>query len=136
VRADRVSVGSGSGTVEGGDIEGGEVRLGTGSGGLRFGRVRARTLNAGSGSGRIELELADGLDEARLSTGSGGVTLRVPRAFGATFEVTTGSGGISTGVPVQVVRQERHRFSGSIGDGRARVRVSAGSGEVRIEPAR
>jgi hypothetical protein len=50
--------------------------------------------------------------------------------------VTTGSGGISAGMPVRMVRSERHRFTGSVGDGRARVRVSAGSGGVRIEPAR
>jgi hypothetical protein len=136
VRAGRINVGSGSGTVEAEDVSGQEVRLGTGSGGVRVGRLRARTLNAGSGSGRLDLELGDGLEEARLSTGSGGVTVRVPASFGATFDVTTGSGGISTGLPVQVARQERHRFNGSIGDGRARVRVSAGSGEVRIEPAR
>jgi DUF4097 and DUF4098 domain-containing protein YvlB len=71
-----------------------------------------------------------------MSTGSGGVTVRVPSDFGATFEVTTGSGGISAGVPVRVARTERHRFTGSIGDGQARVRVSSGSGSVRIEPAR
>ena len=136
VRASRLTVGSGSGSVSGDDLEGGDVRLGTGSGGLRLGRVRARTLQAGSGSGQLELELANGLEDARVSTGSGGVTLRVPPDFGATFDVTTGSGGVSTGMPVQVSRQERGRFQGSVGDGRARVRVSAGSGSVRIEPSR
>jgi hypothetical protein len=136
VRAERLTVGSGSGSVEGGDIDGGSVKLGTGSGGMRLGRVRARTLEAGSGSGRLELELARGLDDARVSTGSGGVTLRIPSDLGATFDVTTGSGGVSTGMPVQVARQERNRFTGSVGDGRARVRVSAGSGSVRLEPAR
>jgi DUF4097 and DUF4098 domain-containing protein YvlB len=64
------------------------------------------------------------------------VTVRIPPSLGATFDVSTGSGGVSTGMPVQVVRYERHRFSGSVGDGRARVRVSSGSGSVRIEPSR
>ena len=136
VRADRLKIGSGSGTVEGGDLDGREVKLGTGSGGVRFGRVRARTLEASSGSGRIELELAQGLDDARFSTGSGGVTLRVPGSLGATFDVTTGSGGVSTGLPVQVSRQSRNRFTGRVGDGRAQIRVSSGSGGVRIDSAR
>ncbi len=136
VRAGRLTVGTGSGTVAGGELEGEQVKLGTGSGGVRFGRVRARTLEAGSGSGGIELELADGLEDARLSTGSGEVTVRVPPSLGATFDVSTGSGGVSTGMPVRVSRQERNHFRGSVGDGRARVRVSAGSGSVRLEPAR
>jgi hypothetical protein len=136
VRADRLTVGTGSGTVRGDDLEGDRVKLGTGSGGIQVGRVRARTLDAGSGSGHVELELASGLEEARVSTGSGGVTLRIGSGFGGTFDVTTGSGGVRTGLAVQVTRSERNRFIGSIGDGRARVRVSTGSGSVRLEPPR
>ncbi len=135
VRAGRLTVGAGSGDVRGADIEADQAKLGTGSGDVRLARMRARSLEAGSGSGRLELELGAGLEDARLSTGSGGVTLRVPSSFGATFDVRTGSGGIRTGIPVQVSRQSRGTFQGSVGDGRARVRVSAGSGEVRIEPA-
>jgi DUF4097 and DUF4098 domain-containing protein YvlB len=136
VRAERLSVGSGSGSVEGGDLEGAELKLGTGSGGMRLSRVRTRRLEAGSGSGHLDLELAAGLDEARVSTGSGGVTLRVPSDFGATFDMTTGSGGVSSDLPLQLVRQERHRITGRVGDGRAQLRVSSGSGEVRIAGAR
>lgn len=136
VKADRLTVGSGSGGVEGGGIDAGEARFGTGSGGMRLGLVRARRLQVGAGSGSVELELGAGLEDARIGTGSGGITLRVPPALGATFEVSTGSGGVSTDVPVQVVRQERNRFEGRVGDGSARVRVSAGSGSVRLVPAR
>jgi DUF4097 and DUF4098 domain-containing protein YvlB len=122
--------------VDAGDLDGGRVKVGTGSGGMRLGRVRARTLEAQTGSGPLEVELAPGLEEATLGTGSGGVTVRVPPALGATFELTTGSGGVSAGVPVQVARQDRSRLLGRVGDGRARVRVSSGSGDVRLEPAR
>mgnify|MGYP002778053897 CR=1 FL=1 len=136
VTAQRLSVGTGSGGIEGGNLGGGDVRLGTGSGGIRLGAVRARRLQAGAGSGSMELELARGLETARIGTGSGGVTLRVPSDLGATFTLTAGSGGISTDVPVQLVRQERGRFEGRVGDGSARVQVSTGSGGVRLVPAR
>jgi DUF4097 and DUF4098 domain-containing protein YvlB len=136
VRAERLRVGTGSGDVGGGDVAAGEFRLGTGSGDVRLGTVRARRLQLGTGSGDVALALGDALDEARVGTGSGSVTLRLPPTLGATIEVSTGSGGLRTDVPIQLVRQQRGRFEGRLGDGRARVRVTTGSGGVRLEPAR
>ena len=63
------------------------------------------------------------------------MSLADPR-LGATLNVTTGSGGITTDIPIQITRQEARRLTGTIGDGRARISGSTGSGEVRLAAAR
>ena len=67
-----------------------------------------------------------------VEAGSGGVTLRLPSSTGAAFDIETGSGGIDTDFEVKVQRMERHALRGTVGDGRGRVKVEAGSGTVRI----
>lgn len=136
VRADRLRVDAGSGSVRGGEVEAGDVNLETGSGGIRLDKVRARTLKLDAGSGSVDLELAGDVDDARIETGSGGITLRVPPTLGATLDVETGSGGVQTDVPVQVTKSERGHLTGRVGDGRGRIVIEAGSGGVRIVPAR
>lgn len=136
VRADRIGVSAGSGDVRGGNVTASEGSFNVGSGSLAVDGVRVRTLRAGSGSGDLELGLAGDMDEARVGAGSGRVTLRVPANFGATLDVTTGSGELHSDLPLQATRLERHHVTGRIGDGKAQVRVSAGSGDVRVVPSR
>lgn len=134
LRAERIDVGTGSGDVSGGGIDGGEVRLGAGSGDFKLDLVRARTLRIGTGSGSADVGVAGELQEARVSSGSGDVTLRVPANFGATLDVSTGSGEVTSELPLQLSRTDKHHIVGRIGDGRAQLRVSSGSGDVRVVP--
>lgn len=136
LRADRIDVGTGSGDVNGGGLDGGDVKLGAGSGDFRLDAVRARTLRIGTGSGSADVGVGGDLQEARVGTGSGDVTLRVPANFGATLDVSTGSGDVHSDLPLQLTRTDRHHITGRIGDGRASIRVSTGSGDVRVVPAR
>jgi lia operon protein LiaG len=80
----------------------------------------------------VDVGLLDDVENVRIDTGSGGVTLRLPASLGAEVDIDTGSGGISTDVPVTVTRRERDRLVGRIGDGRGRIVIDAGSGGVRL----
>jgi DUF4097 and DUF4098 domain-containing protein YvlB len=136
VRADRLRVDTGSGSVTGGDLDARDVNIDTGSGSARLGRVNARRLKIDTGSGSVDLELAGPVDDARIDTGSGGATLRIPPSLGATLDVDTGGGGIDTEVPVQLTKSERGHLTGRVGDGRGRIVIDTGSGGVRILGAR
>lgn len=150
----RVDIGTGSGNVAVSSARGGDLEVDTGSGdvtvsGARAGRLVLETGSGGinasgldaeeamleSGSGNIQLELVSQPRQLAIETGSGNVTVRVPDGFGATVDIDTGSGGIDLGgLTISATRLERDRVSGTIGDGRGRVRIETGSGSVRLAP--
>jgi lia operon protein LiaG len=95
--------------------------------------VSSERVSASTGSGGVNLELVSRFDDLRVSTGSGSVTLAVPEFTGARLELRTGSGGISTDLPVTISgTTQRNHVRGTIGDGSANIRVTTGSGGVRL----
>ena len=85
-----------------------------------------------SASGSVEVDLTGDVESLVIDTGSGRVTLRVPRSLGATFEIETSSGGIDIDVPYEAIRVGRHEVRGRFGDGSGSIRIDSGSGGVRI----
>ena len=132
VRGGKLSVDVGSGSLRGRNIETTEVTADVGSGGLRLAAVKTPRLHLEAGSGGSEVELLSPVDDIDIEAGSGGVTLRLPSSTGAVLDVETGSGGIDTDFEVKVQRMERHALRGTVGDGRGRIKIEAGSGTVRI----
>lgn len=132
VKGRALRVDAGSGSLRGRDLDADRVELDVGSGGTRLERVRARTVRVDAGSGSVDVGLLDGVEDVRVESGSGAVTLRVPADFGATLDVETGSGGIDSELPITVTRRERDHLSGRIGDGRGRIVIDTGSGSVRL----
>jgi hypothetical protein len=132
VHGGKFTIEVGSGSVRGRNIEATEITAEVGSGGLRLAAVKTPRLRVEAGSGGSEVELLAPVDDINIDTGSGGVTLRLPGATGASLDVETGSGGIDTDFEVKVQRMERHALRGTVGDGRARIKIEAGSGTVRI----
>lgn len=135
VRAGRLRLDVGSGAVVGRRISAASLELDAGSGSVRLAEVRSRTLRVDTGSGDVDLGFADDVDDVRIDAGSGAVTLRVPPVLGAEVAVETGSGGIQVRVPMVIAEQRRDRLSGQIGDGRGRIAIDGGSGEIRLVPA-
>ena len=132
IRGPSLKMDTGSGSITGGDIDVRELVADVGSGGIRLGRVRASRVSLESGSGGAEVELLSSVDEMKVETGSGGVTLRVPASLDAEVDIETGSGGIDTDLPVKVTKWERRHLTGTIGNGRGRIHIEAGSGSVRL----
>ena len=132
VKGGSLRMDTGSGSIRGGDIDVSELKADVGSGGVHLERVRASQVDVDAGSGGTELELLSAIDRLKVDAGSGGVTVRLPASLSANVDLETGSGGIDTDFSVQVTKFEQHHIVGRIGDGRGRIKIEAGSGQVRL----
>jgi lia operon protein LiaG len=132
VRGGKLNLDIGSGSLRGRAIDVSELAADVGSGGVRLSGVKTPRLHLEAGSGGSDIELLGPVDDVQVEAGSGGVTLRLPASLGATVDIETGSGGIDTDFEVKVQRMERHALRGTVGNGRGRVRIEAGSGTVRL----
>jgi lia operon protein LiaG len=132
IRGPHLKMDTGSGRVRGSDIVADELELDTGSGSVRLGQVQSKRITLDSGSGSVELDLRSDVDDVRIESGSGGVTLGIPESLGAAIRIDTGSGGIDTDIPIQVKKAERGYLSGTIGDGKGEISIETGSGGVRL----
>ena len=132
VQGDALDVDTGSGSLEGGDVNVKELIANVGSGGIRLDRVKASRAKVDAGSGRTDLGFLSVLDDLAVETGSGGATVRLPGAQTGDVDIQTGSGGIESDFAVQTTRVTRDRLTGRIGDGHGRIRIETGSGGVRL----
>lgn len=132
VTGDDVEIDTGSGSVTAEGVAARRIVIDTGSGAIRLRRSSAREVVLDTGSGAVEAELAGVIDDLRVDTGSGGVTLLLPAHLDATLDIDTGSGGISVDHPVDVTHRSRSELRGSVGNGSGRIVVDTGSGGVRI----
>jgi hypothetical protein len=132
VHGESLHMDTGSGSIRANDIDVRELNADVGSGGMRLLGIKSPRISLDAGSGGVELELLADVDDLKIDTGSGGVTVRIPSVLGAELEVETGSGGIDTEIPVTTTRWQRDYLRGTIGDGRGRIRIEAGSGRVRL----
>ncbi len=143
-----VSTGSGSIVIRGSK---GEVRARAGSGSIRIEQPGDRTqattgsgdidvsgavadLRLHTGSGSISIDGNPGaMDFWDARTGSGGIQMHVPANASFEFSGRTSSGSIDVTVPNAMVQSSgRHELDARIGDGKARVEVSTGSGDVGL----
>ena len=132
VQGGRLALDTGSGEVVISNVNVSELAADTGSGAVRVRGADAPDIRLDSGSGPVEIDLADDVRSLVIDTGSGRVTLRVPRDLGATFEIETSSGGIDIDVPYEATSIGRREVRGRFGDGDGRIRIDSGSGGVRV----
>ena len=148
-----VSLESGSGDITVAGAQGPSLKLATGSGNVTISDGKAELLTVETGSGSIDVTGSSGDDVSfntgsgnvdvtlvatfrslSVETGSGDVTLRVPPTVGAQVDLDTGSGDIDLGgLTLQVRRIEHDHVSGTLGDGKGRLSVETGSGNVRLQ---
>lgn len=112
----------------------GQVRAGTTSGALTLerlsGDVRART-----GSGAVSVTLAGERWEGRgldAESGSGAVTVRLPRSYSARLEAGTQWGALEVDYPLPTGARAGTRVTARLGAGGAPVRAVTGSGTVAL----
>jgi lia operon protein LiaG len=123
---------TGSGSIRATDIDVKTLKADVGSGGMRLAQVKAPRVDVDAGSGPVDLEILSAIEDLHVDAGSGGVTVRLPATLGADVDIETGSGGIDSDFPVQTSRVQRNHLRGQIGDGRGRIRIETGSGQVRL----
>jgi len=148
-----VSLASGSGDITASDVDGSSLKLETGSGNVTLtdakapnfrvetgsGDIRATAssgdeLSFETGSGNVNVALIATFSSVHIETGSGDVTLKVPPTLGAEVDLDTGSGDIDLGgLTLQVRRIAHDHVTGTLGDGKGRVSVETGSGNVHLQ---
>jgi hypothetical protein len=124
------SLGTGSGNIEAAQGGPGDVKASTGSGNIGLKNLRGG-LHASTGSGDIKVE-GTPASAWKLETGSGSVELWTGNAA-FTLDASTGSGSIRTDRQITMQGESRrHRVRGDISGGGPIVRVSTGSGDIRV----
>jgi DUF4097 and DUF4098 domain-containing protein YvlB len=112
----------------------GTLHVETGSGDIDVTGSSGDDVSFNTGSGNVDVTLVSTFTSLSVETGSGDVTLRVPPTVGAQVDLDTGSGDIDLGgLTLQVRRIEHDHVSGTMGDGKGRLSVETGSGNVRLQ---
>ena len=136
--AGQITVNTGDGSVMAREIQG-VVAVNTGDGAVemtgRFDALRART-----GDGSIGIDAMPGSAVSRewnISSGDGGVRIRLPAGLNADVDAHTGDGAITmTGIEVLTPRrsadEERHNVRGRIGQGGEMLTVRTGDGSIDV----
>lgn len=125
-----VDLGTGSGEIHAELHAANDVKAHTGSGSIRLQGVDG-SLYAHTGSGDIEVGGHPGA-AWKIETGSGTVTINSGGAH-FTLDASTGSGSVHSDPPLTMHGSiDRHHVQGDINGGGPTVRVSTGSGDVRI----
>ena len=129
----RVRFGTGSGNITLTSADAAQMHVETGSGDITVTDAKANELSFETGSGNVDVALTATFSTLAIETGSGDVTLRVPPTIGAEVELETGSGDFDLGgLTIQVRRLEEDHITGTIGDGKGRLSIGTGSGNVRL----
>lgn len=128
----RHNIDTGSGSVNVTNMEGDRIVIDVGSGDVNVRGLKASDVRLDSGSGSIDAELTGTVRDLIVDTGSGDVTLRLPKDFGAEVEIDTGSGSIRSSFPVTTQELKSDALRGRIGNGGTRLRIDTGSGSVQL----
>lgn len=128
----RIAIDAGSGSITVRDVTASRLSVDVGSGSVRADALATDDLLIDTGSGGVELSLTRVPRNTDIDTGSGSVRVTLPEGINADVHIETGSGGISSDFPVTMDRIERRELRGRIGTGGAMIRVSTGSGGVRL----
>jgi hypothetical protein len=149
----RIQIATGDGGITAEGLQG-EIRLHTGDGSIRASGLDGR-LEAGTGDGHMRIEgrfealalrTGDGGIDAQvargsrldtpwsLTSGDGGITLRLPDDLGAELDAHTGDGGIHLDSPVTVTGTiTKSRVRGTLGNGGQPLRIHTGDGAIRLQ---
>lgn len=132
VTGDELDIDTGSGDVTGRSIASGRVSVDAGSGNVELDGLVSQDVNVDVGSGDVELGWSSDPGDVTIDSGSGEVTLTLPINSGATIDLESSSGSIDSAFEVTTNRIERDTLRGTFGDGRGRIAVETGSGDVRL----
>lgn len=126
-----IDTGSGAVTIEGAAAD--ALSVDTGSGDVSVSGLAARTVKVDTGSGAVELDYASAPSDVDIDTGSGEVRISSPEGLSARVDFETSSGDIRTDFPVTMTSREHDELHGTIGDGKGRLHVETGSGDIILK---
>ncbi|HEY7636615.1 MAG TPA: DUF4097 family beta strand repeat-containing protein [Gemmatimonadales bacterium] len=128
----RLLIDTGSGGVTGSELQAQKLSIDTGSGDIKLTGVSASSLALETGSGSVTADIRGSLESLDVETGSGDVAIKAPPSLGAEVDIETSNGGIESDFPMQVTERSPDHVTGRIGDGRGKIAIETGSGEIRL----
>jgi lia operon protein LiaG len=128
----RLLIDTGSGEVTGSELQAKELSIDTGSGDIRLTGVSASSLALETGSGSVTTDIRADFESLNVETGSGDVAIKAPPTLGAEIQIETSNGDIESDFPMQVTERAPDHVTGRIGDGRGKIAIETGSGEIRL----
>ncbi|HEX6107636.1 MAG TPA: DUF4097 family beta strand repeat-containing protein [Gemmatimonadales bacterium] len=131
-RGTELSVDTGSGEVTATEVQANDLSIDTGSGDVRLSGASAPAVRLETGSGSVTADLRTATRSLSVETGSGDISVTAPGSLGAEIEIETASGEIETDFPLQLTRHARDHLIGRIGDGKGKIAIETGSGDVRL----
>jgi hypothetical protein len=127
------NTGDGSVTLEGVN---GAVDVNTGDGSVSIAGTPS-VLKAHTGDGSVSLSLDNGTTISKdweVTTGDGGVHVKLPGSVNAELDASTGDGRISAGdFGLKATGEDRHDLRGRIGSGGATLKLRSGDGSITLE---
>jgi hypothetical protein len=123
----RVDDDTGNVTVRGGGVV--DVTVGTGS--VRADVKRGR-VSTGTGDLDVTLTSTEAGGSLRLASGTGDVTLHVPRGAGLSVHASTGTGSVEVDAGGLHLEQEDEDVRADLNGGGFEVRLETGTGTVRL----
>jgi lia operon protein LiaG len=126
----QLDVETGSGNIKANAVEAERASFNAGSGDITVAEAQSSDVNIETGSGNVELALLSDVEYLKVDTGSGDVRVKVPETLGAEIRLETGSGDFDVDFPVQLVRKGESTLVAKVGDGKGRVSIETGSGDV------
>jgi DUF4097 and DUF4098 domain-containing protein YvlB len=133
---DELACDTGSGDISVRGAAGRRLEADTGSGDVRVENADVEDFNGDTGSGDVEVQLG-GTRARRITadTGSGDVTVRLPADASFELDADVGSGDIvSRFADAQPIIHNRTVVGYRRADGRIRIAVDTGSGDVTVAP--
>jgi hypothetical protein len=132
LRMSQIRVDAGSGSIDARDVRAERFAVDVGSGSVTAEELGTDDLTLETGSGSVRVALTKVPARSRIDTGSGSVSIALPADAAADLDIETGSGGISTDFAVTMQEYGRRELRGRIAAGGPVIRVSTGSGGVRL----
>jgi hypothetical protein len=135
---DKLVCDTGSGKVRVSSVQAKSISIDSGSGSVRLEDTDAEDMNVDTGSGSLDLESPSRrLTRLKADTGSGSVKLRLGSDAGFEAYADLGSGDIVNHYSdAQPILKKREVVGYRRGDGRIRIDVDTGSGNLTLEPGR
>lgn len=133
MRATSLRASTGSGRLEGREVQTDRFVGSAGSGSIRLEAMTANDVRTNTGSGSVRLSLRNTPRDLSARAGSGSVEVTLPANTNVEVDISTGSGGITSDFPVTMESFRRRELRGKIGTGEdGYLRISTGSGSVRL----
>ena len=132
IGSETIAIDAGSGTITGSDIKVSRMNADCGSGEVNLEGTSAGRLTVDAGSGSVHLSLMKNIDELAIDAGSGSVRLEAPGDLSARFRIECPKKQLHIDFPTQIQRGDDDVTVGTIGSGRGRIHIDAGSGTVEL----